>query len=282
MSKVFKPILFIIPILSVLSCTDSKEEITNVPDLNGWEVKKHVTKQINNIEFIFLDHGYAYENRDSLVEECMVAIEENMNLIEVDTFDVPYKFVFYPSKADMQYDINVRASGHADYWIKEVGFVCTDNPETIKEENIIPAPIKHETMHMIAMESWGFPAENSQWLNEGLATYAANNCNGLKVDEVYSYLLSEDMLISTDSLSQNFLETDEMIAYHQSAYVVQYLIENYGLEKFILIWRHGFVYFEQVYEVPFSEVEALINDEIRSKYPTPISIDWENFKKGCK
>lgn len=249
---------------------------------NGWEIKKQVVKQVDNYEFIFRDKGYAFEKRDSLVDECLIAIEENMKLIKADSINTPYKIVFYPSKAAMKYDINVKASGHADYWIKEVGFVCTDDPETIKKENIIATPIKHELMHMIAMEHWGRPPENVAWLNEGLATFAANCCNGYNVDEIYSYLLESNKLVHIDSLAYSFLDMDEMVSYHQSGYIAQYLIENYGLEKFSLFWKYGYENFEAIYEIPFSEMETSMNNEIVAKYPEPIEIDWERFKEGCK
>lgn len=279
----FREALFamLIPILSVVGCAE-----TNNPDEGKeegqWISKTQWSNHIENYEFIFPDKGYAFENRDALVQECMIAIAENMQLIEMDGFNVPYKIIFYPSKADMKQDVNIGVSGHADYWNKQVGFVATDDVETIKAENIIPPPIKHETMHMIAMEQWGFPPADNFWLNEGLATYAANNCNGFTVAEVYRYLLDQKMLIPMDALVNDFYANDEMISYHQSAYVAQYLLEHYGIEKFSALWQGGFTSFEEVYEMPFSEMELRINSDLQEKVPNVVEVDWERFKKGCK
>ena len=83
-------------IFSVFGCTEINN-IENEEEVNNkWTSKTQVFKQIKNYEFIFPDKGDAYEKRDSLVQECMTAIEKNMKLVEVDTFNVPYKIVFYP------------------------------------------------------------------------------------------------------------------------------------------------------------------------------------------
>ena len=73
-----------------------------------------------------------------------------------------------------------------------------------------------------------------------------------------------------------------MIAYHQSAYIVQSLIEFQGIEKIKELWQAGFIDFEKIYGMPFSEMESKINTSIMDKYPTSIVIDWETFRKGCK
>jgi hypothetical protein len=38
-----------------------------------------------------------------------------------------------------------------------------------------------------------------------------------------------------------------MIAYHQSAYMVQYLLEKYGVEKFKQLWQNGYNDFKNIY-----------------------------------
>lgn len=273
--------LILLLIFLISGCAEIKN-IKNEEEVNNeWSSKTQVFKQIKNYVFIFPDKGYAYEKRVSLVQECMTAIEENMKLVEIDTFNVPYKIVFYPSKAAMKDDLNYGYSGFANYWTKKVSFVATDNIETIKKENIIAVPIKHELMHMIASELWK-PSENSSWLNEGLATYAANNCNGFSVAEIYKYLFTQEMLMPIDTLVNDFYATDEMIGYHQSAYIVQYLFEHYGIEKFSRLWKEGFTSFEEIYKISFSEMESNLKSELQETISNTIEIDWESFKKGCK
>ena len=265
-----------------VACTPVNERDGLSVEATGWTVQRSVTKPIENYTFIFPEEGFAYAHRDSLVDACMAAIRRNMAMLEVDTFSVPYKIRFYPSKAAMKEATNIGVSGHADFWIKEVAFVATDDPATIEKENIIPAPIIHETMHMIAMEKWGFPPEDNLWLNEGLATYAADQCNGYTVREVYSYLRAHDMTLPMDSLLDGFYHRNEMIAYHQSACIVQYLLKHYGVEKFGTLWQEGSTSFAQIYGMSFPELVARIDADVAEAYPNGVEIDWETFKKGCK
>lgn len=270
-------------IVLVTGCTHiPKSDVQPAQRTDDWTEERSVAKDIANYTFIFPSEGYAYAHRDSLVDACMTAIRQNMELLKVDSMNVPYRITFYPSKAAMKQATNIGVSGHADFWTKGVAFVATDDPETIKEENIIPAPITHETMHMVAMETWGYTPENNLWMNEGLATFAANSCNGRTVREVHNYLLTHDMTFPMDSIAGQFYACDEMIAYHQAASIVQYLLEQYGVEKFGELWKAGFTEFERIYGISFPELEAKLNAEVLAAYPEGVALDWEVFKKGCK
>jgi hypothetical protein len=269
--------------LLAAACTTNKPDDHATQHLtNGWAVHHVLTKQVENYTFTFPGEGLAYERRDSLVEACMGAIHRNMELLQLDTFNTPYKIKFHPSKAAMKAATNIGVSGHADYWTKEVGLVVTDDPVIIETENIIPAPIAHETMHMLAMEHWGFPPQNNLWLNEGLATYAANQCNGRTVREVYSYLLSHNKALPMDTLVQQFYESNEMVAYHQAGCIVQYLLEHHGLEKFGSLWQEGAAHFEGIYGMGYAELNTRLNADIMEAYPQGVELDWEVFGMGCK
>ncbi|MGB0177145.1 MAG: hypothetical protein ACPF9D_08260, partial [Owenweeksia sp.] len=90
-------------------------------------------------------------------------------------------------------------------------------------KKIIKPPIKHELMHMMSNTLWGYPPTDMYWMNEGFAALAEDNCNGYRVSEIYRYMLENDYLYPMDSLTADFYATDEMIGYHQAAYITQYL-----------------------------------------------------------
>jgi len=267
-----------------IGCSSGSEgnDQTAKQESNGWNIERSATREIENFTFQFPGEGFAYEHRDSLVDVCMSAIHRNMELLGVDTFSVPYVIRFYPSKAAMKEATGIGVSGQADFATKSVGLVVTNNPEIVKKENIVTPPIAHEAMHMLAMETWGYPPESNLWLNEGLATYATNSCNGLTVREVNSYLLANNMTFSGDSLVEHFYACDEMIAYHQAACYVQYLMEHYGVEKVGALWKAGMSDFEEIYGLPFKELEALVMAEVVEAYPNGVEIDRETFAMGCK
>jgi hypothetical protein len=72
-----------------------------------------------------------------------------------------------------------------------------------------------------------------------------------------------------------------MIAYHQSAYLVQYLLKHYGVEKFRNLWQQGFNSFQSIYGVTFSEVVKDIDITAKRDYPTAPDIVWKKFSVGC-
>jgi len=142
-------------------------------------------------------------------------------------------------------------------------------------------PIKHELMHLIATTKWGYPHPSTTWANEGLATYASNNCGYHNVAELYRYFLDNDMLIKMDDLSNDFYSYPEMIAYHQAGYIVQYLIEHYGISKFKMLWQKGMNAFEAIYGIDYITVENAIKSTIKQVYETTPNINWDVLKTGC-
>jgi len=210
------------------------------------------------------------------VKECIDALKEDCAIIKLPNYNNPIKITFLNSRKEMEEEVGMTATGWTNMWTQEIHIVAV---------NEFKPPIKHEIMHMISMTTWGYPHDDLIWLNEGLATYAhvpsGYDCNGYKVGQIYRYLLEKEMLISIDSLTNNFFGEDDMISYHQSAHIVEFLLTNYGIEKFKELWKKGFCFFEEIYTISFSQMEIEINKNTIEKYPTAVSIDWNGFKKGC-
>jgi hypothetical protein len=266
-------LIFILTIITIIiasgkSIFAQKEELNN-----GWKTTGHVTKTIDNITFTFPSDGFAFEKKEEIVKQCMDAIKPNCQLIGLNEFKTPIKIKFFRSKEEMKMETPKGSSGWADPYYKAAYLVSDKNSQS--------PPIKHELMHLIVMLTWGYPAQSSQWMNEGLATYAQNNCNGFKNDQIYRYLLDTHKLISMDTLSSDFYRQPEMIAYHQSAYIVEYLLLKYGLEKFKTLWEKGFENIKEVYGIPYAQLETDLQNEVIKRYPVKPELDWNNFDR-CK
>jgi len=272
--KTITYILLPIFIYTLIGCNevDKTVEYTNNDLENGWQLQKQVTKEIDNLHFTFPSEGYAYDNRDLYVKECIDALKEDCAIIKLPNYNDPIKIRFLNSRKEMEEEVGMTATGWTNMWTQEIHIVAV---------NEFTPPIKHEIMHMISMTTWGYPHDDLIWLNEGLATYTETHCNGYKVGQIYRYLLEKEMLISIDSLTNNFFGEDDMISYHQSAHIVEFLLTNYGIEKFKELWKKGFCFFEEIYTISFSQMEIEINKNTIEKYPTAVSIDWNVFKKGC-
>jgi hypothetical protein len=234
-----------------------------------------LTKTVGNISFTFPSKGYSYVNRDKLIAECLEAIKINVALIKLEQYSETISIQFLTSRQEMKKYTGMTPSGIALVEPKILYIVANGDPKEVKP------PIKHELMHMIAMTTWGYPAQDSNWMNEGLATLAENNCNGYNDEQIYRYLSEKDMLISMDALTTAFYKQPEMIAYHQAGYIAQYLLAHYGVEKFKNLWMQGFAAFKKIYSMPFSQVSSDINTAARKNYPSAPTIDWKKFEQGC-
>jgi hypothetical protein len=240
-----------------------------------------VTKQIDNLYFTFPAEGYAFEHRDELVKECIEAIQENLEIIHDPELTEFTRIRFVTSKKEMLLHADLGVTGAYNFMARTAHMVMSNDDEQ-EENKIRKPPIQHELMHMVSMTAWGPPPPNCTWLNEGLATYANNDCLGYTIAEIYRYFLENDRLYPIEALTTNFYETEEMIGYHQSAYIVEYLIANYGIEKLQNLWQGGFANFENIYGITVAQMVIELNAFNKKAVPNVPDIDWEIFMKGCK
>lgn len=271
-----RKVSFIIPVLVLMmvtvGCSNNREE-SYILEEDGWKKESQVQKSTKNVHFNFPDSGYAFDNKDAFIEKCFVAMQSNAKLIGLENFNDTIQIRFLASRDDMFWLTRSSASGIAYPHINTL-YVVADGEKS--------PPIKHELMHLIAMLKWGYPHNSSTWINEGLATYTENNCNGYNVAEIYRYFMEKEMLIPVDSLVIDFYGQPEMVAYHQSAYVVEHLLCNYKIEQFKELWTKGFDNFQIIYGISFSEMKVELDKAVMKKYSDAPEIDWETFKEGCK
>jgi hypothetical protein len=100
-------------------------------------------------------------------------------------------------------------------------------------------PARHEVMHVAATVAWGIPAAPWEWINEGLATYAPGECAGAGIHSLASALVESGSADPLHRLIDEFRRLDEVNAYLQSASVVGYIREVFGIEALRSIWQDG-------------------------------------------
>jgi hypothetical protein len=255
----------------LLGCSENRKK-TSMIAVEGWEKEGQVLKSIKNVNFNFPDNGFAYDRKSDYVKQCLEAIQSNVQIIGLEGFSDTIQIRFLRSREDMVWFMGREAGGMANLHINTL-YLVADGEKP---------PIKHEIMHLISMLEWGYPHVSSILINEGLAAYAEDNCNGYNVAQIYRYFMETDKLIHIDSLTSDFYAQSEMIGYHQSAYVVEYLLNNYNIEQFKQLWTQGFNSFESIYGISFSKAKADLEKALLKKYPSAPDIDWETFKEGCK
>lgn len=224
--------------------------------------------------FVFDKDSFGYNHKKEFIKECNNAITSDLKLLDAKSYTDSIRFEFMNSRQELKKILGFGPAGAAVVEEKKVYFVANSNVKSF--------PVKHEIMHILVCGLWGYPPDGSLWENEGLATLAENNCSGYNVESIYAYFNANHMLLPIDSLTSNFYHQSDMIAYHQSAYIVQYLMKHYGNDKLKLLWQRGFDSFEKVYGISPKSLIEEINTSLSKKYPVPPPINWEVLKNGCE
>jgi len=223
---------------------------------------------IGTLRFTF-PSNVGIDQRNHYIQKNLNCIEECLNIINEHHFTDSVEVEFLKDRNTMKKYLGWPASGMA-YPDRKTMF-CIMAEKT---------PIKHEWMHMIAMLKWGTPDQTLTWINEGLATYA-DKCSGYSNEEIYTYFIQSKKLINIDNLIHDFYKQNDIISYFQAAYLVEYLIEKYGIPKFKLLWKSNITEFEKIYDKPLNDIVNEINNDLGKKYTEPVKFDWNEFEKGC-
>ena len=95
----FRPFLrlFNLCMLTVvaINCTAQPNKISD------WKTNCSVTKTIRNITFNFPSNGFAYDNRDSIINACFDAIKHDLSIIHQNEYTDTFVAQFLSSRKEM-------------------------------------------------------------------------------------------------------------------------------------------------------------------------------------
>ncbi|MFV0417222.1 MAG: peptidase MA family metallohydrolase [Dysgonomonas sp.] len=272
----------IILILTIYCCSNSNNDDWEKAQLPTMEDK--LFRQVGNITYFF-NSDISIDDRNAMIKKCKQNIKDNLKMINESELSDSAYIIFVRDRDEMYKLANIRASGT----VFTADFAGTNMVFCIYNED---CPIKHELMHLVTLCKWNTKKTDISlaWLSEGLATYAdpETECDGYSFEEKYAAFLQNKMLVSMDSLAENFHRNlytekpdmkDIKIRYNQSAYIVQYLIENYGMNKIKELWQSGMDNFQKIYGKKIEDILLDIEDKLNTKYPNPIDFDWDKFGK---
>lgn len=228
--------------------------------------------------------------RDQIINRTKEYIKDNLKIINEPAFDDKIILMFVQDTEEMYKYAGVRVAG------------TIYTAEQTRDKHIVfclfgngkATPLKHELMHVVTIIKWGriVGGLTLAWLGEGLATYADPNilCDGYSFEERYVAFLQNNKLVKMDSLimdfhgnhnDENFDSKRLLISYNQSAYMVQYMIENYGIQKIKALWQNGMDDFERIFGLKMEDMINGIKRYLDAKYPNRIPFDWDKFQKKC-
>lgn len=251
---------------------------------NGWtqanipQRKQIICKQDGNIMYL-VDSTTYMPDRDEVIRRTKEYISQNLDMINESDFDEP---------------LLIDLGREIDYIGRKIWGSFSLKNEDVPYNMIssiygpLRSSLKSELMQLIVRCKWGEQRdEKLMWLTEGLATYANPSTfsyDGHNFEERYTYFMQNGRLLSTDTIMSFSVEEvmpENKIAYSQAAYIVEYLIKNYGIDKVKKLWIDGMNSFVMIYGNTFEDFIVKINNEIKNKYPEPLDFNWEKFNSDC-
>lgn len=218
--------------------------------------------------------SYAAGHLPQLKAELDMALSRIKEVTGIANYTSGLHLVAMDSEEQMQEVTGLHVKGMAIIGNDMVVFVYNDK---------IRPQFKHEIGHYITHDEWGEPA--CRLLDEGFATYTDNQCfYDNPIYSVNAYMLKNKKLVAFNVLINDFdneTKKGDVVTYLQSAGIVKYLNEKYGLAKFKQLWTDGFGMFETIYG--FS-VQQLEKDWLAyvGGITIPQGFDWEKLmKEGC-
>ena len=239
-----------------------------------------VYKQTGNLLFTFNDSVDTSE-RLRLMDSTHTYIKACLSLLHEkglnDTIDV----ILVRNREDMQRLLGMPFSGITSIDPQE-GFTR----KTVFSVGGPRNPLKHEVMHLVSKSKWG-PFKNEHlmtWLEEGLATFVnpEAECDTLSFEEKYRYILQNGKAVDADALLLHFMEQQTpKISYVQSAYIVGYLIEKYGIDTLRKLWVGGMEVFQELYGMSFNSLVQHLEGQLMQSSQPAVSLDWNDFIRPC-
>lgn len=310
--------LFSFILTTLCSCSHNSDKDWQPTKLPHTELPDYVTRKVDNIKYT-VHFSWSISEREQIISDTQKWMNQCLKLInETDSKDSLHIFIAR-NRNDMKWFVG----GGAGLTRIKDPILNEDCIFSIYVKNGKYQPLKHELMHFITFTKWRNGYNVPDWLTEGIATYSDPeyyfNCDGLTLEERYAYLLQTGKLLDINGL-MTFVVIGSKAAYNQSAYLVGYLIENFGVDKLKKIWITGAelhkkteqelykrmknqnidfdsekaatmrrdhytsIYvplFQKIYGASFDAIIEKINSELIKKHPKPIEMDWNEFEKSC-
>lgn len=247
-----------------VSCTAKDNTWTTT---KKYPLENFVSKTVGNITYT-MDSQWSIEKREKAIIDAQTYYTECLELIEEDNnLSDSLHIILVNNGTEMMEYLGVPFIGIAalkNDAINENHIFCVHNNKF--------RPLKHEIMHIICFIHLGDAQGIPTWLVEGLATFANQeyySCDNLSLKERYLYLLQKNKLLSKRELFQfpsnrTDLRMSRKVAYNQSAYIVKFLSDKYGIKNIKKLWMRT--------SEEFKRNRWKVNMEIRRR----ISMDKEN------
>lgn len=243
-------------------------------------IQSYIALNDDNLRFI-VDSSMCLEMRNEAINATKEYIKEGLKIIGESDLKDSVDVFFLQSRDDM----------NAVFGFSFGGFFQHADGQHVMKHNLVAvvggnnSVIKHEVMHMVTGLKWQYISGEMEWLTEGFSIFMSpetETCGkDITLEELYACLLQNDKLMPWNKVFETEEMPDSKISHIQSGYVVEYLYNNFGIEKMKQLWFGDMSEFEAIYGISFDRLLERLNQDLLQKYTDSIDIDWELFNRKC-
>jgi hypothetical protein len=255
---------FVLLVIMIISCKASK---VLFPELNEKDTNWQMTESIHYYIY-YRPFSPASENVKNICKDLDSCFEDVLTQLQVD-FHAKIYYYLYNSQEDFKSHTGSRAMGFA-----ESEFQCAAEIYAYKFIELNA----HETAHVIADNTMGSP--DLYFLIEGVAVsmeraYNKDSSGKLDLYSYTQYLIYRNEMIPLEILANNDLFNEIRLTYNAlneyfiSSSFVRYLTDQYGLERFKLLYSKAR---EDNYRQVFYEVYNISIEDFEQ--------EWHNFLRN--
>jgi hypothetical protein len=188
--------------------------------------------------------SYADSAQDVTSQLAQKAYKSSLKTLLLPQYPKKLQLFVINSREDMHKLTGVRGNGSA--------FPSTQMAIVVRSAKI-DALTCHELIHVMAINSWG---RTESWINEGLAVYADSLWWGQSIHSIAHYLYKKDLLPPVKQMFSYFRDVNSLISYPMTGSFCKYLISEYGMESFKMLWKKGHKQLPTIYGKSVEELEA--------------------------
>ncbi|UCE18142.1 MAG: hypothetical protein JSV84_14965 [Gemmatimonadota bacterium] len=226
--------------------------------------------EAEDVRLFYKPDSFAERHRVMLVRSAKASVEEVLKFLGEPGYDRILHVFYVDTRKEMDRIIGRPVAGYADWTGSGVFLVL--NPEWRSFDT-------HEITHVLSMSLWGTPDPTSRWMVEGVAVSCDGWCQEYSVDEIASYLLSQDQLPPLHELFRNFAELGEIRAGFYAASVIGFVRNRYGPDALRDLWMNGSGDLSGSLGSTIDEIEASWKKYLKETAGNEIQIDLENIEE---
>ena len=228
-----------------------------------------VTLETENTRIHFPTGSYAEGISNILPGQAEGARRDVLGRLSVAEYPDPLHFFYVDSREDVASLTGSPATGYSFFNDHAVVMVVNEDWRAFE---------RHELTHTVTLGTWADPAGPA--VVEGLATYVEGACGGYENGRIARTFLDGGLLISLETLAQDFRGQNDLVAYLQAGSMIEFVVESGGPEVVNLLWDQGLHAAPSLLGMSPEAFQQEFGDWIRSKHAPITDVALTAIRSG--